>query len=244
MKFSKSWEGRKLLPMDSQTHVRKKEGTPAGWPGFFMRSGFMPQGHKAWGYGAQIKAAGALASNLVPYLYQEQSIGTMKTLFLGIFLSTLGLMSCSSQKALEGDPPFIVNAPTVEYWQGGREESGHGMRFTARWAPQDPSAIRIDSLYFRGRVYPLEVRDSETGFMLFAEDLRQKHDLVMHADSTREVGNQPPMPLPAGGDFPFDLRPDEAVISYTLEADGKQYYTRVSGVREKRGRIYPGRPQG
>jgi hypothetical protein len=168
----------------------------------------------------------------------------MKTILFGIFLSTLGLMSCSSQKVLEGEPPFTVNRPTVEYWQGGREESGHGMRFRAQWAPRDPSAIRMDSLYFRGRVYPLEVRDTETGFVLFAEYFFQKADLVMHADSTREVGNQPPMSLPVGDDFPFDLSPDEAVISYTLKADGKQYYTRVAGVREKQGRIYPGRPQG
>lgn len=171
-------------------------------------------------------------------------MGIMKTVLFGIFLSILGLMGCSSQKALESDPPFTVSRPTAEYWQGGREESGHGMRFTARWAPWDPAAVRVDSLYFRGRVYPLEVRDSETGFVLFAEYRYQKTDLVMHADSTREVGNQPPMPLPARGGFPFDLKPDEAVISYTLEGDRKQYYTRISGVREKQGRIYPGRPQG
>jgi hypothetical protein len=166
--------------------------------------------------------------------------------FFGAVLLILGLMSCSSQKTLESQPPFSVERPTVQYWEGGREESGYGMQFQARWNPVDPSAIQVDSLFFRGRVYNLEVKDSETGFVLQAsrtESPLEKTDITMHADSLREVGNQPPKPLPSPEAFPFKLKPDEAVISYTHRADGKKHYAKITGIIEKPSRIYPGRPK-
>jgi len=166
--------------------------------------------------------------------------------FFGTVLLVLGLMSCSSQKPLESQPPFSVEGPTVQYWEGGREESGFGMKFRARWNPKDPSAIKVDSLFFRGQVYKLEVADSETGFILQAsrtENPLEKPDIIMHADSTREIGNQPPKPLPSPEVFPFDLQPDEAVISYIHKAEGQKYYTKITGIVEKPARIYPGRPK-
>ena len=166
--------------------------------------------------------------------------------YIGTILFVLGLMSCSSQKSLQSNPPFSVERPTVQYWQGGREESGSGIRFRARWNPIDPSSIEIDSLFFRGRIYKLEVSDSETGFIIEAsrtETPLGKADIIMHADSTREIGNQPPKPLPSARDFPFELQADEAVISYFLKGDSQKYYTKITGVVEKASRIYPGRPQ-
>ncbi len=162
-----------------------------------------------------------------------------------VFFFTIGLMSCSSQKSLEKDPPFTVERPTVQYWTGGREESGHGMEFQARFNPVDPAAMGVDSLYFRGHILGLEVSETETGFLLkasYAQSGWEKPDMIMDADSIRQVGNQPPMPLPPMP-FPFELEPDEAVISYHLKADpGKKYYTKIGGVVELAPRIFPGRP--
>jgi hypothetical protein len=170
----------------------------------------------------------------------------MRALLITLFVSSLGFMSCSSQKSLQGNPPFTVERPTVQYWSGGREESGTGMRFEARWNPRDPSAVRVDSLFFRGRILKLEVRDTETGFLLVGSHATpgvSKPDYIMHADSTMEVGNQPPQPLPPLKNFPFDLNPDEAVLSYFVEGDAEKQYTKISGVREKQSRDYPGRQE-
>ena len=168
----------------------------------------------------------------------------MRAINLGFLLAAIGVMSCSSQKSLESDPPFTVARPVVEYWAGGREPGGSGMRFEARWNPRDPSAITVDSLFFRGRVMKAEVVDSETGFLLkasYTDSPLEKPDYIMHADSLREVGNQPPAPLPALREFPFELQADEAVVSYTDHTDGKKHYARIGGVVEKSPRIYPGR---
>jgi len=43
--------------------------------------------------------------------------------------------------------------------------------------------------------------------------------------------------------FPFDLNPDEAVLSYFVGGDAEKQYTKISGVREKQSRDYPGRQE-
>ena len=86
--------------------------------------------------------------------------------------------------------------------------------------------------------------DTETGFRIvgmYQEQSPGSTDIVMHADSLREVGNQPPYALPSAKDFPFDLRPDEAVLSYWEGSSEKRYYHKITGVLEKGGRIYPER---
>ena len=44
--------------------------------------------------------------------------------FFGTVLLILGLMSCSSQRTLESQPPFSVERPTVQYWEGAVDVSG------------------------------------------------------------------------------------------------------------------------
>ena len=166
------------------------------------------------------------------------------SVYFALLLSTIGLMSCSSQRKLQTDPPFTVERPTVEYWVGGREESGTEMRFQARWNPVEPSAITPDSLYFRGRVLKLTQKESETGFLItgtYAESGLGKSDYIMHADSLQEIGNQPPRPLTSASYFPFELKADEAIISYREKSSSKQQYYKIKGVVEKQGRISPGR---
>jgi hypothetical protein len=168
----------------------------------------------------------------------------MRILFISLFISSLGFMSCSSQKPLEQQPPFTVDRPTVQYWSGGREESGSGMEFQARWNPKDPGEIRLDSLFFRGHILKLAVQETETGFLMTASRSSSgivKPDYIMHADSTHEVGNQPPQPLSDVKSFPFDLNPDAAVISYFLKGEKTKFYTKISGIREKQPKNYPGR---
>ncbi|MBC2838267.1 hypothetical protein [Robiginitalea sp. SC105] len=162
---------------------------------------------------------------------------------LATLLLTMGLMGCSSQKSFQADPPFTVTDATARMWTGGREASGSGMELQMRWTPGDNGTARPDALYFRGHRMEAVLEDTETGMVLKGEYLLvapSKGDMIMHADGREEVGNQPPLPLPEA-DFPFELRPDEAVISYTRLSDGKQFYFKVEGIKEKQGRIYPGR---
>ncbi|MDG1571442.1 hypothetical protein OZ410_03885 [Robiginitalea sp. M366] len=165
---------------------------------------------------------------------------------LGMTLLVLGALGCASQKGFEADPPFRISDPVVRDWTGGREASGSGTVLSMRWVPEDPEAMVLETLYFRGRALDPRIEDTDTGMRLTASYTRtplQVPDRVMHADSTREVGNQPPMPLPETQAMPFELERDQAVLAYTRKADGRTYYFRIDGIVEKPGRILPTRPQ-
>ena len=82
----------------------------------------------------------------------------------------------------------------------------------------------------------------DEGTMATAKFENHKPDIVMHSDPKKEVGNQPPrLRTEEEKTFPFELNADEAVLSY-LE-NGKVKYVKISGVKDKPARIYPGRPK-
>lgn len=169
-----------------------------------------------------------------------------KGIRISLVLMVLGAMGCASQRQFVDTPPFRIAEPSVQDWLGGREASGAGTELRMRWAPEDPEAFRPDTLYFRGRALVPEIRDSETGMWLVASYSRtspEKTVRVMHADASREVGNQPPRPLEDAAPVPFKLERDQAVLAYVRIADGKRFYYRISSIKEKPVKAMPGRPQ-
>lgn len=163
---------------------------------------------------------------------------------LALLVMTLGFASCASQNSLVQDPPFSVSEPEVVYWTAGRERGGSGMELSMRWNPHEPLAYVLDTLYFRGQALIPKIKDTETGMRLTvsAENpTRVKPDMIMDADSRKEVGNQPPLPLPTEAALPFELKADEAILVYHRKSDGERFYYKISGIKEKPGRILPSR---
>lgn len=158
----------------------------------------------------------------------------------------LGLMSCASQHRFVKNPPFEITEPRVQDWAGGREQAGTGTQLSMRWNPYDPEAFRPDTLYFRGRALKPVIEDTDTGMRLTASYTRmvwEKKDMIMSADSLKEIGNQPPFPYEKPGSSTFELERDQAVLTYIDEADGERYYYKIVGIKEYAPRNYPGRPQ-
>lgn len=169
----------------------------------------------------------------------------MRSLAYAALLTAFGLAGCASQKQFEQNPPFVVSDPTVHMVAAGREEGGVFTELSFRFTAEDPQGIEPDSLYFRGRVLKPVLTETETGVVIsarYAAAPLMKPDFTMHADSLREVGNQPPAPLPDTRPFPFELKRDEAVLSYRLKAAPGLRYYRISGIVEKPARALPGRP--
>ena len=170
----------------------------------------------------------------------------MRPLTYAALLTVFGFAGCASQKQFEENPPFVVSDPMVQIIAAGREESGGVMtEISFRWTAETPLEIEPDSLYFRGRVLRPVLTDTETGVVLSARYPSvglERPDLTMHADSLREVGNQPPAPLPDGHRFPFELKRDEAVLSYRMKAEPGRRFYRITGIVEKPGRAMPARP--
>ncbi|NAS10934.1 hypothetical protein [Poritiphilus flavus] len=158
-----------------------------------------------------------------------------------LFSLVMGLGGCSSQKKLETSTPFVLGPTICQDWIGGRAESGSGrvLRIAVREMPDE--GISLQNVYFRGHMAKIDMVMEDNGMIALAKyELKsEKPDMIMHADSTKEVGNQPPKLK--SKEFPFDLQKDEAVLSYLQ--DDKIKYVKISGVVDKPARVYKGRPK-
>ena len=80
------------------------------------------------------------------------------------------------------------------------------------------------------------MENTETGWIAtanFKNQNREKPDMVMHADSKKEVGNKPPMTKEK---FPFELEADQCVLSF-LDGDTVKYY-KVKNIKEKKPKMF------
>ena len=83
-----------------------------------------------------------------------------------------------------------------------------------------------------------KVEISKMGYIAsFKTKSNQKEDIVMSNNKNAEYGNQ----IPTKQDFPFDLKDNEAVISYTENATLK--YLLIKNIKEKSRIEYPSAPQ-
>ena len=97
----------------------------------------------------------------------------------------------------------------------------------------------LQQAFFRGRVADIKVEEKDGEWMAIANFINQreeKPDMVMHADPKKEVGNRPPK---LEEKFPFELGPDECVVSYMEDGktkdvlEGKDMYVKYHQMKDK-----------
>lgn len=159
----------------------------------------------------------------------------------------LTLQGCSSQKRLENNAPFTIEKASCQEWVGGKEESGSGFRLRL---PLESAIIadeiQFKEVFFRGAIMEAELEKNDDKMTVLCNYFRvkgAKPDIIMHSDPKKEVGNQPPRLENQGRKFPFELKSDEAIISYSEKGSKKVKYVKIGGIADKPSRIYPGRPQ-
>lgn len=153
-----------------------------------------------------------------------------------------GLAGCSSQKKLEKSPPFVISSATFEPWVSGKDESGLGHTVKINLSQMAAGDVALQNIYFQGQMSRVILDMDDQGMVATAKFESLKPDMIMHGDPTREVGNQPPKIRKGRKDtFPFELKDDEAILSY-LQND-KVKYVKIPGVISKPVGTYPGRPQ-
>ncbi|MEO0572828.1 MAG: hypothetical protein AAF039_14065 [Bacteroidota bacterium] len=160
----------------------------------------------------------------------------MKAITYMIIVLTLSLFSCSSQKKMVDQPPLELGKASCQSWLGGRPEAGSGLLLEVPILSGDMGNVKLQQAYFRGKIAAVIMESTENGWVAKANFKNQntgKPDMVMHSDSKQEVGNQPPK---LNGKFPFELNPDQCVLSY-MDADTLKYF-KVEGIKEKQPLIY------
>jgi len=166
----------------------------------------------------------------------------MKYTFSIMVVILFGMSGCSSQKKLVEQAPFSVEKPTCTPFDGGVEASGSGFILQLPISMQTDEEITFEKVFFRGHILDPEWITEDGKRFLQCRYLRksmEKPDIIMHDDPMMEVGNQPPGAIIEKEEFPFELKPEEAVIAY--QHKGKTVYTKISSIKDKSPLIFPGR---
>ena len=148
----------------------------------------------------------------------------------------LGFSQCSSTKKLQVEAPITVGKVYCQQWVAGIQGGGSGLNI---FISIGDTSILLDSVYFRGRAAKLETKPQDKALYIgrFISQLNQKRDIVMSSDATAEYGNKMPV---TEKNIPFELKPDECVISYFDKKKIK--YFKVTNVVEKALIPYPSAP--
>lgn len=141
-----------------------------------------------------------------------------KMKLIGIILFAIGLTNCASAKFAQ-KPPFIVQSATYTNVVGGLPNSGYttiNIFFSA------DKNINFQEIFFNNKKVKATIETSKRGTEIVGKFYASQNfnDLQLHGDPKKEFGNKPPK---ANEKLPFELKKNEAVISYK-EGDKLKYY--------------------
>lgn len=150
-----------------------------------------------------------------------RTLKIFSTLFIIILFS-----KCSGLK-LQENPPFKIIKATYENWVGG-QPGVKGINLKITYSPVN--AVQFEDIYFSEKVTKLEIKNN----MLFAYYITSSinNDMVLHSEATKEINNS----IPKIKKFPFNLKKNQAVISYKIE--GKIKYYKINSLVEQKSTNY------
>jgi len=147
------------------------------------------------------------------------------TKLLALILIMTGFTQCKSTK-FDKTPPFTVTEATYTNWVGGIK-GVRGVNVVINYTSS--SEVKFDSIYFINKVIKIEFKSVKEQQVLVGHfntsSVNSKEDLVLHADSTKELKNT----IPSLKKFPFELKENEAVISY--QEGKKTKYFKVENIK-------------
>jgi hypothetical protein len=93
----------------------------------------------------------------------------------------------------------------------------------------NPKAVVLDSLYFRGKRVKLDEMNGSLYYGIFRDVPKFKEQFIMSSDPYAEYGNTLPI-IPT--DTTFDLKENECVLTYKLRNTTK--YLKLTHIRNKK----------
>jgi len=159
--------------------------------------------------------------------------------FFSILISVTILLSfsfcCASKKNVKTDlqdkHPFAVTNSTYKTWVGGQP----GVRGISIYITIDNSEIKLDSVFFRNMKTELnkEINSDPSVFVGSFMLPNTEKEFILDENPIKEYGNKVPSTTLI---IPFELKEDEAVISYTFE--GENIYYKISDLIESKTKIH------
>ena len=156
----------------------------------------------------------------------------MKSLLkpLSLMIVLFSFYSCANGKKLQEGAPSEIGELTYTTWSGGTERSGSGYNLFVEL--KDPSAVQIDTVYFRGRKAVFEREEGNpnmyvANFRIPARETKSP-DIIMHEDPKKEYGNPAPV-IPET--IPYELQADEAVLR--IVKNGKEKFFKMKAIQKE-----------
>lgn len=153
----------------------------------------------------------------------------MKPIF--ILISFFVFSACASGK-FEKKPPFTITGSTYNYWVGGLP-GVKGTRVIIRYETE--KSVNFKKIFFAKKSVNIELKKQQEKTYLFGyinTGTKKNEDVILDSDTKQEMDNRLPEK-----EFPFELKENEAVISY--EYKGKERYYKVTNMMQTKTDIYP-----
>ena len=156
-----------------------------------------------------------------------RTIKILSILFLLLGFSQCGGSTLVKKSTLKVEKAFYNN------WFGGQP----GVRGTkVEIHLKDASEVIFVALYFQGKRTKVEVSKIEKFTRIiahFSTSKRKNRNLILNADMTKELENT----LPSLEEFPFQLKENEAILSYKKE--NKTLYFKIENIKKVQSIAFP-----
>lgn len=155
-----------------------------------------------------------------------------KMKFLPIIAVLFSFIQCRTTK-LEQQPPFKIEKVSYHNWTGGQPGVG-GTNIEIKL--KEKSNIKFDSIFFQNKSTAAEINTAANGMILigyFNTFKRQRKDLILDSNVVKEMKNT----LPDRRNFPFQLKENEAILSYKIE--NKIKYFKITDIEKIKPRFFP-----
>ncbi|MCF4100677.1 hypothetical protein L1I30_03260 [Gillisia sp. M10.2A] len=146
----------------------------------------------------------------------------MKNLLLvcSAVLAVIMFSSCAGNKDLQERSP-------AQFGEAYFDVQGNITTFYLPVNAIQTERIRLDSIYFRNMMAPLE-KDPSTPGLYIAKLTSGKRDFIMSSDPTEEYANK----MPIKSDLPdFKIQDNEAILLFSQ--NGKSKYFKLKGIKER-----------
>jgi hypothetical protein len=150
----------------------------------------------------------------------------MRTIkILSILFLLLGFSQCGGSTLVKKSTLKVEKAFYNKWFGGQRGVRGTKVEIHLK----DASEVIFVALYFQGKRTKVEVSQMEkfTRIIAHFSTLKRKNrNLILDADITKELENT----LPSLEEFPFQLKENEAILSYKKE--GKTLYFKIENIKK------------
>ncbi|TVZ56331.1 hypothetical protein OD91_1616 [Lutibacter sp. Hel_I_33_5] len=156
--------------------------------------------------------------------------------YLSLLILTLTFSQCATTK-FDSNPPFKASSGSFNSWVGG-VPGASGIKVELALNADDKTDFK--EIFFRNKIGTLQTSTSNGKTILVGHisTAKRNNDLTLDSNSVKELKNQAPETK-----FPFELKDNEAVISYMV--GDKIKYLKIEHLKEQRTIFYPSaKPQG